>query len=460
VEHMNRRAVVASLLAAPACATGVAHGADRVGLRDQALAALQPYTGVYELSPDHRLGIDGFTTDAGETTLLFCDYRTSVVRPLFRVSQDEFAMGPSFAVRTPVQQTVQFQKDSRGVFRGLTLGSQPGRSNLATRIKAQEDEVVFRCGEVSLAGTFTLPAGPGPHPAIILLHGSGPLTRTSFGPYRRFFNSLGFAVLVYDKRGTGTSTGTRFDASTGAPTTLSPRYYPDDLIDDALAALQFLQGRKQVDQKRIGFWGSSEGGMVATQVAARSKVAFAIDSSGFMGPLWQTLLYQAGAILKTNGRPQADIEQVMAFTRLWMDVARTGNGYSEFLSRRQEIIDSGKPWLLSYTSRDFTSLAQMRWAWDHILAFSPLPALRNVTCPVLGLFGEADHLTEVSKASSAMRTALAEGGNGDVTVKIFPNAGHSLMETPSRIGIAPGVFDTLRQWLLARGMQPRPGVRG
>jgi uncharacterized protein len=449
VEHMNRRALVVSLLAAPACVTDAAYGADQ-GLRDQAMAALQPYTGVYQLPGDHLLGIDRFITDAGESTLLFCDYRTSVVRPLFQVAQDEFAMGPSFAVRSPVQQTVRFQKVGKA-FVSLTVRPVGGEAVLAQKADAREEEVVFRSGDVSLAGTFTAPPGPGPHPAIILLHGSGPLTRYSFGPYRRFFSSLGFAVLVYDKRGTGSSTGTRLDASTGAPQTLSPRYYPDDLADDALAALQFLQGRQEVDPRRTGFWGSSEGGMVATQVAARSKaVAFAIDSSGFMGPLWQTLLYQAGAIQRSNGRSEADVEQTMAFTRLWMEVARTGNGYAGFQSRRQEIIDSGRPWLLSYTSRAFTSLAQMRWAWDHILAFSPIPALSKVTCPVLGLFGEADPLTEVSEAARAMRTALAAGGNRDVTVKIFPNAGHSLMETPSRVGIAPGVFDTLRQWLLAR----------
>jgi len=140
----------------------------------------------------------------------------------------------------------------------------------------------------------------------------------------------------------------------------------------------------------------------------------------------------------------------MEFTRLWMDVARTGTGYDVFLTRRQEIIDSAKSWLLSYTSCAFTSLEQMRWAWDHILAFSPLPALKNVTCPVLGMFGQADYLTEVDEASRAMGLALAAGGNKDVTVKIFADASHSLMQTPSRLGMAPGVFNTLREWLLSR----------
>lgn len=417
----------------------------------EAMSALRPYAGVYSLGGDRRLGIDRFISDSGESTLLFSDYRTGLVRPLFRVSDEEFAMGPSFTVRSPIELTVHFRMDSQSAVEGITLRPTEGAATFAERVPSRDEEVVFRHGDTSLAGTFITPATQGPHPVVVLLHGSGPLTRHSFGPWPRFFNSLGMAVLVYDKRGTGASTGVFLDASTGAPKTLSPRYYPEDLAEDALAALRFLQGRTEIDRKQIGFWGSSEGGMLATQVAARSKdVVFAIDSSGFMGPLWETLLYQAGALVKGRGAPETDIEETMAFTRLWMEVARTGIGYEEFLKRRQAIIDSGKPGLLSYTSRDFTSLAQMRWAWKHVLTFSPLPALSRVTCPVLGVWGEADPLTDAPKAAGAMREALSKGGNRDVTVKIFPHAGHSLMETPSRKGMAAGVFDYLRQWLLAR----------
>ena len=76
--------------------------------------------------------------------------------------------------------------------------------------------------------------------------------------------------------------------------------------------------------------------------------------------------------------------------------------------------------------------------------------LGRVACPVLGLGGEADSLTDAPEAASAMFEALSNGGNEDVTVKIFPHASHSLMETPSRKGMAPGVFAYLRQWLVAR----------
>jgi pimeloyl-ACP methyl ester carboxylesterase len=344
-----------------------------------------------------------------------------------------------------------FKMDPQGAVQGLTFRPAGGAAVFAERVPSQDEDVVFRQGDVSLAGTLIAPATRGPHPAIVLLHGSGPLTRHSFGPWPRFFSSLGLAVLVYDKRGTGASTGVRLDASTGALETLSPRRYPDDLADDALAALRFLQERADVDPRQIGFWGSSEGGMLATQVAARSKdVAFAIDSSGFMGPLWETLLYQAEALAKQRGGTAAEIAETTSFTRLWMDVARTGQGYDEFLKRRQAIVTSGRPQLLSYTSGDFTSLEQMRWTWEHILTFSPLPALRRVACPVLGVWGEADPLTDAPKAAAAMQEALTSDGNRDVTVKIFPQASHSLMETPSRKGMAPGVFDFLRQWLRER----------
>jgi pimeloyl-ACP methyl ester carboxylesterase len=424
----------------------------------EAMSALQPYAGVYRLDGDHRLGVDRFISDSGEATLLYSDYRTGLVRPLHRVSPAEFAMGPSFAVRSPVELTVQFRTDERGNIDGLAVRPEGGAAVFAAREPSRDQDVVFRHGDVRLAGTLIVPAAPGPHPAVVLLHGSGPLTRHSFGPWPRFFNSLGMAVLVFDKRGTGGSSGERLDASTGAPATLSPRRYPDDLVDDALAALRFLQARADIDGRQIGFWGSSEGGMLATQVAARSPaVAFAIDSSGFMGPLWETLLYQAGALTKGRGASDADVAETMAFTRLWMDVARTGTGYDGFLKRRQAIIDSGKPELLSYESAAFTSLAQMRWVWQHILSFSPLPALARVTCPVLGVWGEADPLTDAPTAAAAMRKALAAGGNRDVTVKIFAGAGHSLMETPSRKGMAPGVFAYLRDWLAARTTRPHAG---
>ena len=409
------------------------------------------YPGNYRVARDHAVGIVRFITDAGESVLLIADYQTGVVRRLFPISDTEFVMGAGFAVQSPVELQVRFVKDGPGKVTGISLRSAAGATSFARRVPVVEKAVEIANNDTKLAGILMTPPGKGPHPAIVLLHGSGPLTRYSFGPYPRFFASLGLAVLIYDKRGTGASTGTRLDASTGAQAPLPAAYYPDDLANDALAVFRFLQRRPEINPNAIGFWGSSEGGMLATQVAARNKdVAFAINSSGFMGPLWETILYQAGAIPRSQGLSAAQAEEAREFARLWMKVARTGEDYDLFVSQREDIRKANKNWLLSYYSNQYSSLAQMRWDWDHILSFSPLPALKSVTCPVLGVFGELDSSTDATDAASNMRRVLSDAGHRDFTVKIFPNAGHSLGEMPLKSRMAPGVFETLRSWLLDR----------
>ena len=92
----------------------------------------------------------------------------------------------------------------------------------------------------------------------------------------------------------------------------------------------------------------------------------------------------------------------------------------------------------------------MRWDWDHVLSFDSLLALRRVTCPFLGLWGELDQETDARAAEGNARAVLAQYGNKDFTLKIFPNANHPLQEMPSRARMAPGVFETLRSWLRAR----------
>ena len=409
------------------------------------------YCGNYRVAEDHLLGIDRFVMDSGETALLISDYQSGIVRRLFPVSDSEFTMGPNFDVQAPIELTVEFRKDKQGNVAGIALQPTGGVKSFATLVPLKEEDVTFSNGDTKLSGTLMMPASEGLHPAIILLHGSGPLTRYSFGPYPHFFTSLGFAVLIYDKRGTGASTTTLTDASTGLA--MNASMYPDELVEDALAGFRALQRHDGIDPKKIGVWGSSEGGMLATQVAARSRdVAFAIDSSGFMGPLWKTTLYQAAAIPRHYGASEKAVQESVAFTKQWLDVARTGKGWHAFVKRREEIRQKNK-YLLSWSSGDFTSLEQMRWYWDHTLSFSPLPALKNVTCPVLGVFGQLDTSTDALVAADNLQRTLLEVGNKNVTVKIFAGAGHSLA-VASGDRMAPGVFNTLHSWLVDRVQMP------
>lgn len=415
----------------------------------QAVSA--PIYGNYRVGVDQLIGIDRFVMDNGQDAMLYSDYQSGVVRRLFKVSDNEFEMGPGFAVQSPVELKVRVERDVRGGVKGLRLQPAAGSGKLAVRTDIEETTVEIPNGPVRLAGTLMVPDTRGPHPAIILLHGSGPLTRYSFGPYPHFFTSLGFAVLIYDKRGTGASTGIRLDSSTGAPDPLPDENFPDRLASDAHAAIAFLRQRKDIDSSQIGVWGSSEGGMLTTQVAAKDKrIAFAINSSGFMGPLHETTLYQAGLSLRGSGFTEAQIADVRAATARWVEAARSGQGFEQVLKEREEALRENKGWLVGWTRLDVSTKEQLRWMWDHVLSFSPLPALANVQCPVLALYGEFDTSTDAVKASGNMRSVLSEAGHRDFTVKVIPNAGHSLMEEPSGNRMAPGVFETLRTWLHER----------
>lgn len=406
------------------------------------------YYGDYRISNDHQLGIDRFITDDGKNAVLISDYSSGVVRRLFPVEQNRFVMGPGFNTAAPAELTLTFVKDKQGEVKGISLRNAQGVEQFAQRVPLRQERVSFQNADAKLDGTLLIPSTKGSHPAIVLLHGSGPLTRYSFGPYPHFFTSLGFAVLIYDKRGAGSSSGTRMDASTGAA--MKNSRYPDELAGDALAAMRALLQRKDIDPDKIGFWGSSEGGMLATQVAARSpQVAFAINSSGFMEPLWQTLRYQAEAIPRSKGASPAQVDKEAAFVDLWLDVARTGKHWEDFQEAQQQRTDAGDPWI--FQSRGpFTSLEQLRWDWDHILTFDPLPGLAKVHCPLLGVFGELDPLTPAQRTTENMRKVLTKAGHKDFTLKIFPQAGHSLSELPEKNRMAPGVFETLRTWLLER----------
>ena len=404
--------------------------------------------GNYRVDKDQMIGIDRFVTDGGQEAVLYSEYHSGVVRRLFKVADNEFEMGPGFNTQTPAELKLQVERDAKGAITGIHLQPAGGAAKFAVRTAVRETAVEITNGPVHLAGTLMVPDTKGPHPAIVLLHGSGPLTRYSFGPYPHFFTSLGFAVLVYDKRGTGESTGTRLDSSTGAPDPLPDENFPDRLASDANAAISFLRQRKDIDSRRIGLWGSSEGGMLTTQVAARDKrVAFAINSSGFMGPLYETTLYQAGLSLRQSGFTEAQIAEVKAATARWVDAARTGQGVDQVFKERDDALREDKGWLVGWTRSDVRSAAQLRWLWDHVLSFSPLPALADVKCPVLALYGELDTSTDSRKAADNMRSVLSAAGHRDFTVKVIPNASHSLMEQPSGNRMAPGVFETLSTWL-------------
>ena len=107
--------------------------------------------------------------------------------------------------------------------------------------------------EIKLAYSIDMPVGAGPFPAIVMAHGSGRVTRHDQGYFAREWLNLGFAVLRYDKRGVGESTG----AYSGVGIANGERMIAD-LASDAAAAARFLRARPRIDAKSVGLFGSSQ----------------------------------------------------------------------------------------------------------------------------------------------------------------------------------------------------------
>lgn len=409
----------------------------------------ESYRGDYRVSADHVIGIDTFVGDDGKKVLLFSDYKSGLVRQLFRMSDDEYEVGSGFALKSPIELKVRFVRGSQeGPVSKLIIRAADGAETTAVRMAISEREINFQSGDATLAGTLISPDSKQPVPGVILLHGSGPLTRYSFGPYPRFFASLGFAVLVYDKRSAGASTGEYLKQD---------EYYPDPFVQDAIAAIHFLQMQKGVKRDSIGLWGSSEGGMLTTQVASRTRdVAFIINSSGFMMPLWKEMLYGREAQLRADGFSAADVADAVNYQKLLFRAGQTGAGWEEIQAQNTRLQD--RKWFPMFFEKETPSLQVLRWRWQHVYSFDPLPAVGRVRCPALGLFGALDTSTPARIAIANMRRMLTKAGNTDFTLNLFADANHALTqvnsasddEIPRAKGQAPGLFDTLRGWLLKR----------
>jgi pimeloyl-ACP methyl ester carboxylesterase len=119
------------------------------------------------------------------------------------------------------------------------------------------ERVDFRCRGIRCAAWLTLPAGPGPHPAVVLVHGLGATHDMMLPQYEQHFAAAGIATLAFDYRNTGASDG-------------QPRQHISarEQCDDVAAALEHLKSRPEVDASRIGLWGTSLGGMNVIRVAA------------------------------------------------------------------------------------------------------------------------------------------------------------------------------------------------
>jgi pimeloyl-ACP methyl ester carboxylesterase len=290
--------------------------------------------------------------------------------------------------------------------------------------RSEDVEFSSKAAGIKLAGTLTIPAGPGPHPGLVLISGSGAQDRdeTLFDhkPFAVIADHLarqGVAVLRYDDRGTAKSGGTFKGA-----TTL-------DFALDAEGAFEYLRTRKELASAKLGLGGHSEGGVVAPLVAARrTDVAFLVLLAGTGVPGDQILYAQGAAILRASKAPEEAIATQRKMQEAMFRLAATEMAADEVVHQIQETLG---------TQTGISEMAhQVTEPWFRaFLRLDPAVALAQVKCPVLVLNGELDLQVLPDQNVPAIEAALKKGGDKLVEVKRLPKLNH-LFQTANTGGPA------------------------
>jgi pimeloyl-ACP methyl ester carboxylesterase len=293
-----------------------------------------------------------------------------------------------------------------------------------------EEEVTFRNSveDFDLAGTLTLPAGEGPFPAVVLITGSGPEDRDEtifmhkpFKVIADYLTRNGIAVLRYDDRGVGKSKGSMAEA-----TSLT-------LAGDAEAAVDYLMHRPEIDSRKIGLAGHSEGGLIAPIVASRNKnIAFIVSLAGPGVTGRDIMLKQARDIMEVSGTDEKQIEESLNINRHLFQMAVDEPDTRRFAKAALDWYGSelDKQGLDPAERKDKMSafaegIVSVNNPWmRYFIATDPAQFWSKVKCPVLALNGEKDLQVNYEQNLPAIKAALKKGGNRKVKIVALPGLNH------------------------------------
>jgi pimeloyl-ACP methyl ester carboxylesterase len=296
------------------------------------------------------------------------------------------------------------------------------------------EEIAFPGAGVQLSGSVTCPDAAGACPGVILVGGSGPSDRHNggfFDALRTHLADAGVAVLTYDKRGAGKSTGAWASATV------------DDLAHDAAAAVAALQAHPQVAADAVGVLGHSEGGWVALRLCARLGTPRHLILNSC--PAVSFTESEVFALTAAGAEPGA----AAALLRQLTAAAQAGRRYQH----GQQIIATyqHEPWYPLLSAGGFT-LDPATWAQLTAWAdYDPRDDLTRLTTPTLAIYGENDPLVPVRASVERLKQTAARTVREQQTL-VLPGAGHRLQVTG---GFAPGYLTRLSAWCQKQGTSSR-----
>ncbi len=322
----------------------------------------------------------------------------------------------------------------------------------------REEEVAYEnpSAKVHIAGTLTLPEGKGPFPAVLLIVGSGPLDRDETVHYHKPFLVLadhltrqGIAVLRADKRGVGKTTGNFEEATI------------QDLADDVGAGVEYLKTRQEIDPKRIGLLGHSEGGVVGPILASQSPdLAFLVMLAGLGQNNGDIIIFQKSLAARAHGADENTLallrswyERVYAAVREDTDTAAAAQKIRALHATLTAAEKEKLAWPDSGLEREIADQLRRHWRCD--LRYDPRATLRKVRCPVLALNGDKDVPVPARENLAIIEEALKAGGNPRFTVREMPGMNHGFQIVQTGPGsheetMSPVALRTISDWIIAQ----------
>ncbi len=301
------------------------------------------------------------------------------------------------------------------------------------------EEFTFQSGPFKVVGDLRLPAGNGPFPVVLFVHGDGPADRTGnmfFPPVMERMLQAGFATFAWDKPGTGESTGN-----------LSEPNLRHKRAQILLDAIKLMKSRQDIDPTRIGVWGGSQAGYVIPIALTQTEdIAFVICVSCAGESGHDEMAYQVMALGLCQDMPK---EQSAERDRLLkgLDQNRSYQAYAGYLAYRKSMADLAA--LVPISLENWPVTSEEDWQANPIEdegVWNPVPVFSQIKIPVLAIFGDQDRQGDPLQGAYAYRKALGEAGNPKSRVEVFPNANHGIFT--SKTGCPDDDQKTMERWFL------------
>lgn len=334
---------------------------------------------------------------------------------------------------------VQVVFNNQGLISGMNFAPQEVKYNPPAYVDESsfnEKEVTVGSGEWALPGTLTIPNGSTSFPGLVLVHGSGPNDRDETVGANKVFRDLswglasqGIAVLRYEKR-------TKEHAQKFTPDIISKLTVKEEVIDDAILAIQLMRESEEIDSKKVFVLGHSLGATVAPRIGQQDdEISGLIIMAGITRSLEDTILDQFTYIYSLSG--ELSEEQKAELETLKEKVARVKD-----------------PELSDKVSAQELPLGISPAYWLDLRGYKPAEVAKTLSMPLFILQGGRDYQVLATKDFEEWKKVLKSSEN--VSFKLYPGLNHLFIEgegqsTPQEYGIeghvSPHVIKDIVSWI-------------